>query len=137
MKDHVAMIIRDNQNKLLFIKRSMMKKTLPGIWAFPTGTIEDGENVIRTAMRESNEELGVTISAEKILLTKDLPELAVKIHFLLCRIKEGQPSIKQPEEIDRFEWMTIKEFFEKFSDSEIGHGLVWMRQNPEVWNSDL
>jgi len=31
--------------------------------------------------------------------------------------------------------MKFEEFFNKFSDAEIGHGLIWLRKNPEVWKN--
>jgi len=29
--------------------------------------------------------------------------------------------------------MSMEDFFEKFSDDNIGHGLIWLRKNPDVW----
>ena len=59
MKEHVAIIIRDKENKILFIQRSLDKKTLPGAWSFPSGTVEEGEEAYTTFIRESEEELGI------------------------------------------------------------------------------
>lgn len=137
MNEHAAIIIRNEHNEILFIKRSMKKKTLPGAWSFPSGTIEAGEDVRKTTVREANEELGVVVDMEKLLATNDLPEFSVRLHFVLCKIKNGEPSIKEPDEIDKIEWMKLSDFFKKFSDDQIGHGLIWLRKNPEVWNSVL
>ena len=49
--------------------------------------------------------------------------------------KIGEATIKEPNEIDKIEWMTFNDFFNKFSDDEIGHGLVWLRKNPHLWNT--
>jgi len=134
MKKHVAIIIGD-KNKILFIKRSMKKKTLPGAWSFPSGTIEDDETSYDTLIREGKEELGIILKPEKILAEKELPEFSVYLVFVLCRIEKGKPAIKEPDEIDCFEWMSFSDFFNKFSDNEIGHGLIWLRKNPEIWGS--
>ena len=133
MKDHAAIIIRDGDGRILFIQRSMKKSTLPGAWSFPSGTVEEGEDVLSTAVRESMEELGVDVLAEKVLSTLDLPEFSARLHFVLCSVKDGEPTIKEPDEIDVINWMSMEDFFERFSDDEIGHGLIWLRANPDVW----
>lgn len=43
MKEHAAIIIKNNEGEVLFIKRALDKKTLPGAWSFPSGTVEKGE----------------------------------------------------------------------------------------------
>ncbi len=135
MKEHAALVIINEKNEILFIKRSTEKKTLPGAWSFPSGTVEDGENTYETAMREANEELGIDIEPHGIFATTDLSEFSVRLSFVLCSIKGGYLKVKQPEEIDRFEWMGFPDFFEKFSDDEIGHGLIWLRKNPDIWGN--
>lgn len=133
MKDHAAILIKNKENKFLFVKRSMRKSTLPGIWAFPSGTVEESESVEETAVREALEEVGAKIEIEENIGTKDLGEFGVRLHFFICNIKEGSAKIMDHDEFDEISWMTFKEFFDKFSDSEIGHGLVYLRQNPELW----
>jgi len=133
MKEHTAIIIRNDDNNILFIKRSMNKKTLPGAWSFPSGTVEEGEHIYDTTIREAMEELGVDVEVEDTLAVRELPEFSVKLVFVLCKIKNGEPVINEPEEIDKIEWMKFHDFFDRFNDDNIGHGLIWLRQNPEIW----
>jgi len=132
MKQHAAIVLRDEGGKILFIKRSMKKKILPGAWSFASGTVEEGEEILDTVKREAEEELGVCVKIDKILTATDLPEFSVKLIFVLCSIEEGELEIREPDEIDSFEWMSFSDFFERFSDDEIGHGLVWLRKNQEL-----
>ena len=134
MKRHVAILVRDKDNRILFVRRSMKKKTLPGAWSFPSGTVEDGEDIFMTAIREAKEELGIRVSVEKLMATKKLPEFSVCLYFILCVTRDGIPFIQEPNEIDELSWMTMSNFFKKFSDDEIGHGLIWLRQNPNIWD---
>src|SRR3990167_7006383 len=106
MKSHVAIVI-NNEGKILFIKRPMTKKTLPGAWSFPSGTVEEGESIYETAEREAFEELGIRVNGEKLFASCELPEFSVKLQFVLCNIEKGKPFIKAPNEIDSFEWMTF------------------------------
>ncbi len=99
MKEHVAIMIRDDDGRILFIQRSMKKSTLPGAWSFPSGTVEEGEDVLVTAVRECVEELGVDVLANRVLSVLDLPEFSARLHFVLCSIKSGVPSIEEPDEI--------------------------------------
>ena len=132
MKDHAAILIKKD-NQFLFVKRSEKKKTLPGIWSFPSGTKEENEEIIQTAEREALEELGVKVKAEEIMTTKELSEFGVKLHFVVCSIVSGKPSIFDYDEIAEIDWLTINDFFEKYTDDEIGHGLVFLRKNPQLW----
>lgn len=132
MTDHIVLVIR-NGKEFLFVQRSKFKKTLPSAWAFPSGTREEHEEIYDTAKRESVEELGIEIIPETVLCTKELPEFGAKLHFVICSISSGEPSIKQPEEIDTIIWSTFTDFFNKFNDSQIGHGLIHLRKNPQIW----
>ena len=133
MKDHAALIIHDGR-KVLFAQRSALKKSLPNIWAFPSGTVEAGEKPETTAEREAQEELDIAIRVEKILAVTELPELGVRLHFAACGVVSGEPVIKEPKEIQAMRWLTFEEFFAEYSDSQIGHGLIYLRQHPEIWS---
>ncbi len=135
MKNHAVLVILNENKEVLFVQRSMKKKTLPGAWSFPSGTIEGKESVFATIIREGNEELGVTLQPIEIFAEKELSEFSVKLSFVLCNIVKGTPVIAEPEEIDNITWMTFQDFFYRFSDNVIGHGLVWLRQHPQLWNN--
>ena len=55
------------------------------------------------------------------------------LHFIVCTLITGTPFIKDQNEIDEMEWLTLPQFFEKYDDTKIGHGLIYLRQHPEVW----
>jgi len=133
MKEHVALVIRDKCKGILFIKRSMKKSTLPGAWSFPSGTVEVDEDFKETVKREADEELGIEVKVEGVIATKELPEFNVKLIFVLCFIVNGKPVVKEFDEIEKFEWLKFSDFFKKFSDEEIGHGLIWLRNHPDIW----
>lgn len=133
MKEHVAIVIKNPEGKILFIQRSSKKKTLPDCWSFPSGTVEDEESYFQTAVRESEEELGIKVIPIKNITTAELPEFGVKLIFVLCKIKKGNPIIMQPEENQDFAFETLDNFFANFSDDKIGHGLIWIRKNRDLF----
>ncbi len=132
MEHHAALVIK-HDNKFLFIQRAFTKKTLPGAWSFPSGTVEPKESINETAVREAEEELGIEVEPVSTFAEKELSEFSVFLHFVLCNIKSGKPSIRDSNEIRKIEFMTFSEFFNKFSDEEVGHGLVWLRKNPRIF----
>ncbi len=132
MKNHAAIILK-NKDKILFVQRSATKKSLPNIWAFPSGTMEEGESPEKTVERESIEELGIRVEVEQILATAELPELDAKLYFVVCLSKDGEPKKIDPNEIQAIRWMTFNEFFNEYSDDQIGHGLIYLRKHPEIW----
>ncbi|MBI2109488.1 MAG: NUDIX domain-containing protein [Parcubacteria group bacterium] len=136
MTNHAAIILRD-ENKVLFVQRSANKKSLPNIWAFPSGTIEEGESPEETTIREAKEELGIDIEIEKSLATVELPELGARLHFVTCTSKHNGNIVCDPNEIQATKWLTFKEFFNEFTDEEIGHGLIHLRKHPEIWHSSF
>ncbi len=135
MQNHAAIVIKNKNNEILFIRRALSKKSLPGAWSFPSGTVENNEDINSTTIREVKEELGVDVVIKKIFAVHDLPEFSVRLNFVLCEINSGELSIIDKNEIDKFEWIKFPDFFDRFSDDEIGHGLIWLRKNPKIWQS--
>lgn len=57
----VHTIIFNSNKEILLIKRSITETTLPGYWDIPGGTLENGEDPICGAIRETLEETGIKI----------------------------------------------------------------------------
>lgn len=136
MKSHVAILLKDKE-KILFIQRSEAKRTLPNVWAVPSGTVEEGETLEETTRREAMEELGVSVEVHGVMTEVEVPEFDTKLHFVICSIRGGFPGIKEPDEIRSLRWMTFGEFFEEYDDTRIGHGLIRLRKRPEIWGSHV
>ena len=132
MKNHAAIILRDG-DKILFVQRAATKKSLPNTWAFPSGTMEEGETAEMTVIREAIEELQIDVEVEKSLAMIELPKLGARLYFVVCRQKSNQPIIYDPAEIQNIRWLTFEEFFSEYNDEQIGHGLIYLRKNQEIW----
>lgn len=132
MKNHAAIILR-NGDRVLFVQRSATKKFLPNIWAFPSGTMEEGESAEATAIREAKEELGIEVEIDRFLGTVELPELGARLHFLVCSARSDGSIVYDQAEIQAIRWMSFNEFFNEYNDEQIGHGLIYLRRHREIW----
>ena len=128
MIDHAAFMIQKD-GKTLFVRRSANKKFNPSRWAIPTGTVEAGESVNATATREALEELGVKVEVTELVRVHEVPEFDVRLHFVRCKILEGEPEIQDHDEFDKIEWLTFDELFAKYTDDDLTVTLANVRQD--------
>ncbi|AOX15808.1 NUDIX hydrolase [Kozakia baliensis] len=86
-----------------------------GMWGFPGGKIELGETLMECAVRELQEETGVTAQAVRVVTALDVfdrdPTGSVRRHFVLiavlCRWLEGEP-VAADDALDA-QWFTFDE----------------------------
>jgi len=58
-----VVVLRDEEGKMLLLKRHESSKWAPNKWGFPGGKIDAGESPRHAAERELNEETGLTVGA--------------------------------------------------------------------------
>jgi len=80
-----------------------------GTWTMPGGKLEFGETFEKGAYREVLEETGIKIKNPSVIsLTNEILDDA---HFitigLLCTEFEGQPAVKEPDEITEWKWFLL------------------------------
>lgn len=86
-----------------------------GLWEFPGGKIEPGENCNEALKREIQEELGVNIAVDELLCTTDYdyPSFHLTMHCYLCSIESGSIELREhksarwltAETLDSVEWL--------------------------------
>ena len=81
-----------------------------GTWGPPSGHIDYGETPEQTAMRETKEETGVTISEPKFrVVTNDVFEKEQKHYITVwfeAQYVSGEPKVSAPEEESEVGWFT-------------------------------
>lgn len=104
--DVTAAIIR--QNGLVLIARRPSKGLLGGLWEFPGGKLEAGENHAEALIREIHEELGVNIlPIEKFGVYKHAyTHFKVTLQAWFADLQGGQPTAIEASEI---RWVKIEE----------------------------
>jgi len=115
----VGAIIVDVSGRLFLSKRGPLAKNERGTWEFPGGAVEYGETLEKALRREIEEEYGVEIEVGELVDVVDhiLPEESQ--HWVsptfICRIKNGQPQIREPGKCDAIAWFGLEEIPENLS----------------------
>ncbi|MBP7088780.1 MAG: (deoxy)nucleoside triphosphate pyrophosphohydrolase [Candidatus Omnitrophica bacterium] len=89
--DVVAALIK-NKEKILLCQRKK-DDSYGGLWEFPGGSVEEGENLSFAIKREIKEELDLAIEAVRLIndFTDESKDLKIKVFLFFCVIKSGEP----------------------------------------------
>lgn len=104
----VHVIIKNSKGELLVQKRSLLKETHPGLWAFTAGSATTGETSIEAAQRELGEEIGLHLEKEQFLFHKRVIKDCFfdDIWFVYSEVDINQLEY-QVEEVSEAAFMTI------------------------------
>jgi 8-oxo-dGTP diphosphatase len=99
----VAAVIEDSDGRLLLCRRPDHKRH-GGLWEFPGGKVETGEDILHATRRELAEELAVrTLSVGEVLFSVDDPGSEFRIEFVPATI-DGVP---QCVEHSALQWVAL------------------------------
>jgi 8-oxo-dGTP diphosphatase len=103
----VGAVIMNEQNKILCALRSP-DMSLPNLWEFPGGKIEEGEAPEETIVREIKEELGCTIQVHDKVeeVHYEYPSVIVNLLTYKAKIIHGAPTAKEHAEL---KWVPLQE----------------------------
>lgn len=120
---HVWILTHDRQ--LLLQLRSMEKLTYPGLWDIScAGHVSAGESAATTAVREMEEELGLSIAEDELHFIGDVVDQSVfhdgrhfeneyQSTFIVRRDVEPQLLSLQTSEVDDVKLVSVAEFFRR------------------------
>lgn len=114
MKTRIVLtgILRDN-NLFLAVKRNENDDKFPGLWEFPGGHLEDGEDLKKGLIRELKEEIGFENDFEPIIthytdeLKEENGELIhdLEIDFII-NVNKDEVEVNLSDEHSSYEWVT-------------------------------
>ncbi len=108
----VHSVIYNVQRKVLIIKRAKANDVLPGYWDIPGGTLEDGEDPVVGAIRETREETGLDISGLRLFFEHSTVD-AVKgkqfVTLVFAAIYPGGEVTLDSEEHEEYAWIAPRE----------------------------
>ena len=101
MTEVVCGVIRDKNGKVLACRRAA-DRHLGGLWEFPGGKVEEGEDPREALARELSEELGIVVKVgDRFDAVVEWTDGVVRIRLsgYLCEIEEGKAEPLEHEEI--------------------------------------
>lgn len=109
MIEVVCGIIRNERGEILMCRRPVGKH-LGGLWEFPGGKVEAGEDFRQTLVRELREELVVTVVIGDSLqpVEWNYETGSIRLWPFLCEISEGKPAAIEHDEL---KWCALGEIF--------------------------
>lgn len=97
---------------LLLTRRSQRLRNHPGQWAFPGGRLDDGESPAECALREMEEEVGLSLSADRIL--GQLDDFVTRSGFVITPVVVWAGDTRRitpnPEEVASVHRIPLTEF---------------------------
>jgi A/G-specific adenine glycosylase len=99
------------RNHTLLIARRPSHGLLGGMWEFPGGKVEPGEQLVDGLKREISEELGIPIHVGEALgvYQHAYTHFKVTLHAFCCTLMDEEP---QPLEASELRWVTLRELDE-------------------------
>lgn len=133
---HVWLLrFKDNKLQILLQKRTMSKDSFPGCYDISSaGHIPAGVDFVSSALRELQEELGITARPEELILCGDRKIITDDVFhgkpfhdrqysrvFVLWCDKDVSEFFLQPEEIDSVKWLDFNACLEAVKTNAIPH----------------
>lgn len=103
----VAVVIIDATGRVLLGRRASGVRT--GLWAFPGGAIEPGEDVSAAAVREALEETGLVVDPVRLLgvVTNHFEAFSALVVVVAASVVNGS---EQPgDELSELRWLRLNE----------------------------
>ncbi|WP_144127815.1 NUDIX hydrolase [Catellatospora sichuanensis] len=111
-------------DRTIFLIRRMRAMAFGGMWAFPGGSLEAGETPADAAVREIQEETGVTLLPAALTpwhrwLTPVFEPRRFDTWFFLAAMPDGQDAALPEFEADRARWLTPEEAIAEHESGEL------------------
>jgi 8-oxo-dGTP diphosphatase len=98
----VAAAVIVKEGKVLLVRRRIKEGKLS--WQFPAGEVEAGESQEEAAVRETLEEVRLTVRAVRSLGSRVHPLTGRSMSYTACEVVSGVASVQDLEELDAIEW---------------------------------
>lgn len=104
-KAHVAIAVIVQDGRVLMVRPTQWDAGRP--WQFPGGQIESGETPEQAAVREVNEEIGLSVVPIRRLGERDHPTTRRHLVYIACEVSSGIAHVAAPREIEEVAWSTL------------------------------
>ncbi|XP_010252771.1 PREDICTED: nudix hydrolase 2 [Nelumbo nucifera] len=109
----IGAFVMNDKKEVLVVQEKSGKFRGTGVWKFPTGVVDEGEDICKGAVREVKEETGIDAEFVEVLAFRQSHKSFFEKSdlFFLCMLRPLSFEIqKQDLEIEAAQWMPIEEY---------------------------
>ncbi|MEU9034624.1 NUDIX domain-containing protein [Streptomyces sp. NPDC048352] len=135
-----AVIVHDKAtNRVVLLQRSENAKFAQGMWDLPVGKSEPGEPITETAVRELNEETGLTVKPESLKVAHiihgawgvEAPNGFLTVVFT-AQEWTGEPENREPRKHSQVCWVEADALPDQFVPTTRSALLAYLSDGPQV-----
>lgn len=124
LHNEVGVFIINDNKQVLLQKRSSNKRFNPNKWALCAGHVDAGESLENAALRELNEEVGISISindlkpfVEKVFTIRNTNSHITYFYYVKSNLNE-KDFVIQKEELSEVKWFDIDKVIEMINNKD-------------------
>lgn len=109
MKKEAVVAVLTKNDRILIIRRSD-KVPSPGYWTPISGRLEPGEDQAKAVVREVQEEVGLSVRANRWVWECPTHDGVYTLHWWLVDLLDKGEVVVDPHEVSEARWMPVDEF---------------------------
>ncbi|KAK4744254.1 hypothetical protein SAY87_010566 [Trapa incisa] len=109
----IGAVVMNQNNEVLVVQEKTGKFQGTGVWKFPTGVVDQGEDICMAAVREVKEETGIDAEFIEVMAFRQSHQIFFQKSdlFFVCILRPLSHDIRKQElEIEDARWMPFEEY---------------------------
>lgn len=110
---YADVLIINSKGELLVLLRSRIDDIQEGKWCLPGGHVDAGENILHAAVREVQEETGLTLDLHKVEFVKNIITTDADLNYFIASYDGEATVYLDNDEHINYEWIPTSRIVEK------------------------
>lgn len=107
---YVAVYVFLRKDGHVYLMRRANTGYMDGVYSLPAGHVEAGESLLEAALRELEEETGVTARPDDVVMKHAMYRRCDRTYadyYYVCDRWQGEPAIMEPDKCDDARWTNM------------------------------